>query len=188
MLLRYRTQKPKRKPFVNATFKEIAEILGCSTAWVHKACRERREALDMALSAKGTMRRPKAEPPMHYKWKRYHYTMEHQSWLTSPHVLRLQAHLSLAGRCARFHRQYPEMRISVNKIREIYKKHMVRRKVLQEQKMVTRPHLQRIDEEARRALQEFREYVRRGFNIVYLDEVCFTKTTLPTLCWSATHD
>ena len=41
------------------------------------------------------------------------------------------------------------MRISVNKIREIYKKHMVRRKVLQEQKMVTRPHLQRIDAEAR---------------------------------------
>ena len=122
---------------------------------------------------------------MHYKWKRYHYTMEHQSWLTSTHVLRLQAHLSLAQRCARFHRQYPEMRISVNKIREIYKKHMVRRKVLQEQKLVTRPHLERIDAEARRAHQELRDYVIRGFSIVYLDEVCFTKTTLPTLCWSA---
>ena len=47
------------------------------------------DSMEMTLSTKGTIRRPKAEPPMHYKWKRYHYTMEHQSWLTSPHVLRL---------------------------------------------------------------------------------------------------
>ncbi len=37
--------------------------------------------MEMALSTKGTIRCPKAEPPKHYKYKRYNYTMEHQSCL-----------------------------------------------------------------------------------------------------------
>ena len=122
---------------------------------------------------------------MHYRWKRYQYSQAHCDWITSPHVLRLQAHLGLAGRCARFHRQFPEMRISVGKIREIYRQRLVRRKMLREEKMVTRDHLSRIDADARRAYIQLCDYVGRGFSIVYLDKVCFTKTTLPKLCWSA---
>ncbi len=105
MLLRYRTQTPKEQPRVYATLQQIAEILCCSTAWIHKALQLRRRTAAQSSAATRKAACMRAQPPMHYKWKRYHYTMEHQSWLTSPHVLRLQAHLSLAGRCASFHRQ-----------------------------------------------------------------------------------
>ena len=117
MLLRYRTQTPRGQPRVYATLQEIAGILCRSISWVRNALKLRFCVETHTQNAKHRNACSRSQPPMHYKWKRYHYTMEHQSWLTSPHVLRLQAHLSLAGRCARFHRQYPEMRISVNKIR-----------------------------------------------------------------------
>ena len=122
---------------------------------------------------------------MHFKYKRYLYSQEHQDWLTNPDHLRMQAHLGLAERCAMFHRWFPDMRLSVSKIREIYKEHMVRRKFLREQKLVTRPHLRKINAAAREAHEQLLEKKDQGFSIIYLDEVCFTKTTIPKLAWSA---
>ena len=50
------------------------------------------------------------------------------------------------------------MRISVGKIREIYRERLVRRKLLQETKLVTQAHLSRIDAAARVAYRELCEY------------------------------
>ena len=77
------------------------------------------------------------------------------------------------------------MRLSVGKLREIYRESKVRRKFLKETKLVTRPHLRKINAAAKEAHVLLSDHLARGFSIVYLDEVCFTKTTLPKLAWSA---
>jgi hypothetical protein len=43
------------------------------------------------------------------------------------------------------------MRLSVNKLREIYRERGVKRKMLRETKLVTKEHLKRIDADARKA-------------------------------------
>ena len=45
MLLRFRTQTPRRPAFVYATYKAIAELLGRSIMWIAKALQERLEEL-----------------------------------------------------------------------------------------------------------------------------------------------
>ena len=79
------------------------------------------------------------------------------------------------------------MRLATNKLREIYREHMVKRKLLRETKLVTKPHLARINVAAREAYEQLCDIRAQGFSIVYLDEVCFTKTTLPKMAWSAVN-
>ncbi len=90
-------------------------------SWVHRACCERKEDVEAYYTKARTKTRKRPQPPVHYKWKRYTYTKEHRNWLTSFDELSEQAHLGLAERCALFHRRFPEMRLSVGKIREIYR-------------------------------------------------------------------
>ena len=184
LYLRFRTLNPRLNQPTYATLKQIAELLRCSIPWVHKACCERKEAVEAYHTKTRPKRGNRPQPPVHYKWKRYKYTKEHRDWLTSFDELSEQAHLCLAERCALYHRRFPDMRLSVGKIREIYREHKVKRKFLREVKYVTPAHWLRINSLAKEAYQQMSDYVRRGFSIIYLDEVCFTKTTLPKLCWS----
>ena len=89
MILRYRTLTPKRQPYVYATLREIAELLGRSTTWVHITIRARIRELRFSEHAVKKCIEEKAMMPAHHKYKRYTYTLEQKNWLTSPQQLRL---------------------------------------------------------------------------------------------------
>ena len=89
MLLRYRTLTPKKAGFVYTTLREIAELLGRSQSWVHKALQARVAEVRQTCPVQKKSARERASPPVHYKWKRYNYSQGHKDWLASPHVLKL---------------------------------------------------------------------------------------------------
>ena len=59
--------------------------------------------------------------------------------------------LSLAERVARFHRQFPDRRITVYRLRKVYRQHLYKKKKIRRTKIIQPAHQKKIDEEAREA-------------------------------------
>ena len=62
--------------------------------------------------------------------KRQKFKGEHVAFLVDKQSLISQAHLSLKQRAKMFHRQFPDLRISANTIRRLYKQHRIKFKFI----------------------------------------------------------
>ena len=84
----------------------------------------------------------------------------------------------------RFHWQYPEARISLYHLRQLYREVGIRKKTIRQAKSIPPQQQLKINEEAKVALQEVINYESQGYKIVYVDEFCVTKSTIPSHDWS----
>ncbi len=114
----------------------IGKLLGMSGGTVRKLYLARMVEL---YPLKNVQRPLNSMAPMTKLRKRYglkHLSEEHQAYLTSPDTLRQHVGLSLKARCQMFHRLHPEKKINPSLLKEVYKKHGVKKKAICFKKVV----------------------------------------------------
>ena len=84
-----------------------------------------------------------------------------------------------------FHRQFPEKRISIYRLRKAYREAGIKLKKIQTTKIVTKGQKASIELQLIKCKAEVEHHLEEGFRIVYVDEICTTKSTIPTHEWSA---
>ena len=67
------------------------------------------------------------------------FTRDQVNYLTRPLTLRQQASYSLEERLAMFKRRYPNSKVTVYKLRKLYKQYGIKKKVIRKAKLTTRP-------------------------------------------------
>lgn len=107
--LRFRTVTDHSNKPMCLSFRQISAIVGLSTFKVKRIL----EAYEKQQIIK--RRKPAAR----------HLLAEHERFLVSSETLTAWRLKSLAQRCILFHRAFPDKRISVTKLREVYKRHKI---------------------------------------------------------------
>jgi hypothetical protein len=109
---------------------------------------------------------------------------EHIDYLTSFQTMKLWAGFTLKYRTVLFHRRFINKTIAVTSLRRLYLKHCIKRKKVRQEKSDeyrTRADYKGKCRAMERAIIKAREERR---TIIYLDEICFTKLSLPNREWS----
>ena len=119
------------------------------------------------------------------RWRRSQLTQEHLDFLVGPATLKSWSGLSLNERCVLFHRRFPEVKISRYYLRLAYQQAGIKKKAIRIKKQVSPQHQAKIHEEAAEALNGLEAARNEGERIVYLDELCTTKSTIQKSEWSA---
>ena len=109
---------------------------------------------------------------------------EHIAFLVSKETLVSQAGLSMAERLIRFHRAFPGKRTTLYYLRRTYQLHGIKKKKIRRTKIISPQHRLKIHKEALQAKSELQAYQEEGYHVVYVDEFCTTKSTMPTYDWS----
>ena len=74
-----------------------------------------------------------------------------------------------------FHRQFPEKRITIYRLRKAYREAGIKLKKIQTTKIVTKGQQARIELQLIKCKAEVKQHLEEGFRIVYVDEICTTK-------------
>ena len=113
---------------------------------------------------------------------------EMQADIATPETLQRQTGMSLADRSKEINdRQYPFNKMNPTLLRNIYKKHQVKKKAILHKKVVTpdlAAQLPALKEQLRQELTALRD---QGYKIVYIDETMFTRKAMAKLEWAAKH-
>ena len=91
---------------------------------------------------------------------------------------------SLEERAADFMRVFPSKSMSSSRLQRIYKKITVRKKKVRITKILNRRQRRKLKRYIPVVQDQITEYRRRGFRIIYLDEMMITTRTMPTHEWS----
>ena len=78
-----------------------------------------------------------------------------------------------------FHRQFPERRISISALRQVYQQNKIKRRRIIARKYVKGMNAAKQAELKEQMKQEWSEAEENGRRIIYMDETCFTRTTVP---------
>ena len=87
--------------------------------------------------------------------------------------------MSLADRCQHFKKEYPAAHLNPTLLRRVYREHKVKKRAI---RWFKQPK-ERDPEQARQQLTTMKRLLTRakndGYRVIYLDEICFTRTTVP---------
>jgi transposase len=119
--------------------------------------------------------------------KPYNLNEQHLKWFLSEETLRAQIGMSLEHRVAQFMHRFPGKKISATTLGNLYAKHKVRRKKIKVTKLANTRLRRRIEKQSQHMSQQLEEMRSRGFRLVFVDETMVTKSTMPTLEWSAVN-
>ena len=111
--------------------------------------------------------------------------MEQVDYLVSSETLRSWVGLTQHQRIKMFHRRWPEKRLTVYRLRKVYRDHGIRRKKIRHTKVVTESQKKKIQAEAVAARDRLEELQAQRFRILFVDEIVTTKSTIPTHEYSA---
>ena len=110
---------------------------------------------------------------------------EHIDYIVSNETIIDWAGLSLNERVVRFHRRFPDKRITWYRLRKVYYQHGIKKKKIVRTKIIQKDLAEKIRKEAIHAKSQLREMIEQGYLIIYVDEFMTTKSTLPTHDWTA---
>ena len=170
LLLRFGNTKVtcNAKPILG--FASIAKLVRIHAETVRRLIAQGLKELD-----KGQKARP---PP------RVSLTQEHLNFLCSKNTLNAWAHLSLEQRVIMFHRQFPELRITITILRKIYKKNGIKFKFIRRGKKdidFKDPHYLNLFTDMHRALRTTRH---KDIKLFWVDEAMFTFNTFRKRAWA----
>ena len=92
--------------------------------------------------------------------------------------------MSLDERTADFMKSFPNKKISSSTLKNIYKKHTVRKKKVRITKIPNRKEIKKITRNIMEAKADLEYYRSKGFRIIYVDETMVTKSTIATHEWT----
>ena len=117
-------------------------------------------------------------------WRRSQLTQQHLDFMVAPGTLRIWSGMTMKERQVMFHRQYPVTKISMYHLRLVYKQAGVKNKMIRMKKQVPTYLGDKINKEANEAYSALKAAKNDGSRIVYIDELCTTKSTILRHDWS----
>ena len=84
-----------------------------------------------------------------------------------------------------FTRRFPGKKLTVYRLRKVYRDHGIRRKKIKNSKVITDFQKKKIYKEAELARDKVAELQGLGYRILFVDEIVTTKSTIPTHEYSA---
>ena len=113
------------------------------------------------------------------RWGMRFFKPHEIDWLTGARTLRDQTGMSLVDRCVLFRKQFPAAHINPTLLRQVYRRHRIKKRALRWYKQPK----DRDPEQMRQQLATMKRLLIRakndGYRIIYLDETCFTRSTMP---------
>ena len=182
--MRYRNRTDQGFKYAFMTYQCISQIVKRSAGYCRDACLKHVEGHNEAdirkpiVTRKSQIQNDNA-PERRTKLKDIHY-----EFLVDQGTLDLQVGKSLEERAADFMRVFPSKRMSSTRLHRIYRDHKVRKKKVRITKILNRKLRRNLKKRIPEVQQEIREHQRRGFRILYLDEMMITTRTMPTHEWS----
>ena len=110
---------------------------------------------------------------------------EHIDYLLNQRTLEQWSGLTLKERTVMFHRQFPNRRIAVTSLRRLYLKNRIKRKKLRQEKVMPQEQQLEHAENCKEVLKQLDEARAAQRQVIYLDEVNFTKESLLKRDWSS---
>jgi hypothetical protein len=159
-------------------YSRIAKTLGVSYNSVQHICREGVKPA-RRLSAKDRLRAKKKQERT--------LNEEHVNFLTGARTLEVCAGFTLKERARFFHRKFLNKTIAVTSLRKLYLKHGIKRKKVRQEKSSEYRSRADYKYKCRTLSQELDEVRRERRRIIFLDEINFTKLSLPSREWSKKH-
>ena len=77
-------------------------------------------------------------------------------------------------------RRFPDKMLAPKKLQSVYKKHKIRKKKIRNTKILTDVQRRKIRFLVPEVREKLDAYRNDGFRIIYCDEMCVTKSTMPT--------
>ena len=112
-------------------------------------------------------------------------TEEHLSYLIDQNTLKEMIGMNLDERVGTFNKRYEGVKITREDLFRIYRKLDIRRKVIMFDTLKSPKHQFRINKFLETVKQKVRDAPGGRENIVYIDEVTFTRRTYPTHAYSS---
>lgn len=104
--------------------------------------------------------------------------------MIAPRTLDYQVDLSLQERCRAFEVQFPRTKLSIYHLRKFYREAGIRKKKIRKTKLINEIKQIEINEQAVVANNKIQDLEQRGYRLIYIDEMCVTKSTIPTHAYS----
>ena len=98
----------------------------------------------------------------------------HLEWLTNAATLKRQVSLSLTDRCRDFLREWPGAHMNPTLLRQVYRKHGIRKKKYRWTKHVQERDPAVVSRELAKMKREWAKAKRDGCRLIFLDETLFT--------------
>ena len=102
-----------------------------------------------------------------------------KAWLVNARTLRQQTGMSLVDRCQQFQKEFPAGHMNPTLLRLVYAMHKIKKRALRWYKQPK----DQDPEKVRQQLTTMKRLLTRarndGYRVVYLDETCFTRSTMP---------
>jgi len=169
LLLRFRCTRPTAKSAKYAAYARIAQALGITYNEVQHICR----------------RALKPSAPVSFDKQVRQLGEEHVAFLLNERVLEQWSGKTMKERTVLFHRRFPDKRIAVTSLRRLYLKHTVRRKRVRHEKVMPPGLRAEYAGKCSELLAELEWAETEGRTVVFLDEINFTKLSLPRREWAA---
>ena len=96
--------------------------------------------------------------------------------------------MTIEERAADFVRNYPEKSLKRTRLIKIYKEYKIKKKKIKITKIINRKQRQKIKKKLSESRTELLVYIRRGFRIIYLDELMITKRTIGQMDYSGVNN
>ena len=69
-------------------------------------------------------------------------------------------------------------------LRKTYREHRIRKKKIKKTKLLTPKQIIKIEKETKEVYKKLVDLKSQGYRILFIDEMCTTKSTIPTHEWS----
>ena len=169
LLISFRTESPSIKTRKYFSYKIIASILNLTQNEVQHICRK-------ALKPKKTLTKNQLVRKL---------DQEHIDFLINPKTLERWAGLTMKQRTVYFHRQYTDKRIAVTSLRRLYLKHGLRCKKVRQEKVMPEKTRQTFTINSRSLIEDIERAKQEKRQIVYIDEILFSKRSIKLREWAA---
>ena len=185
VFLRYGATQPADLRYRWFTYAKIAQMINRSAMYVRNRCLKIVEAHKIKGAKSKVLTRQRLQDKIQSRWRRSQLMQEHLNYLVDPGTLKSWAGRTLQERRVLFHRMYPDIKISLYHLRLAYKEAGVKKKMIRIKKQVHERHRQRILEQTQDAKMGVEKAKADGYRVIYCDEMCTTKSTIPKTDWSA---
>ena len=112
--------------------------------------------------------------------RRQKFTPEQIQYLCDNKTIEEWVGYTLRQRCKAFEMKFPDTKMTLYHLTKIYREVGIRKKKIRKTKIVDPSRHQHIKEEAVKAHEQLTSLRQQGYRIIYIDEMCVTKSTIPT--------
>lgn len=110
----------------------------------------------------------------------FRFSQEHLAFLYDTKTMEEWVGYTLKQRCKAFEMKFPGTKMTLYHLTRLYKEAGIRKKKIRKTKIVDPARKEHIHQEAIKANEELKQVAEQGYRVIFIDEMCVTKSTIPT--------